>query len=77
MSVGSFIGSSAAVGKHAVLATGLHARNFAGSTYTDAVAAYHAKDAELAARREEIRAGQLAAVKAAPKLVRKGRVATA
>ncbi len=55
-SLGSATGSSAAYAKHATLATGIGGKGFIADFVAETKAAYLAKDAELAARREEMRA---------------------
>ena len=52
----SATGASAAYAKHGVLATGIGGKGFIGEYLAETKAAYVAKDAELAARREEMRA---------------------
>ena len=52
---GTFIGNSAAYGKHAVLATGIGGVGFVKEVAQSAALAYAVKDAELAARRDEMR----------------------
>ena len=54
-SVGSFIGNSAAYTKHGVLATGIGGVGFVKEVAQSAALAYATKDAELAARRDEMR----------------------
>ena len=72
--VGSTIGNSAAYAKHAVVATGIGGKGFIAEYIAETKAAYIAKDAELAARREEMRA--LAATSGAvPKLTRQRKLA--
>ena len=53
--VGTFAGNSAAYTKHAVLATGIGGVGFVTEVAQSAALAYAAKDAELAARRDEMR----------------------
>ena len=53
--VGSSIGNSAAYTKHAVLATGIGGVGFVKEVAQSAALAYATKDAELAARRDEMR----------------------
>ena len=53
--VGSSIGNSAAYTKHAVLATGIGGVGFVKEVVQSAALTYTAKDAELAARRDEMR----------------------
>lgn len=56
--LGSATGNTAAYAKHTVLASGLHSSNFVDA-YLDATRTqYAAKDAELAARRAELRAAR-------------------
>ena len=52
---GTFIGNSAAYTKHAVLATGIGGVGFVKEVTQSAALAYATKDAELAARRDEMR----------------------
>ena len=52
---GSFIGNSAAYTKHAVLATGIGGVGFVKEVAQSAALAYATKDAELGARRDEMR----------------------
>ena len=52
---GTFIGNSAAYTKHAVLATGIGGVGFVKEVAQSAALAYATKDAELAARRDEMR----------------------
>ena len=67
--LGSATGTSAAYAKHGVVATGIGGKSFVADFVAEAKAAYIAKDAELAARREEMRA--IAATSGAvPKLTR-------
>lgn len=54
--LGSATGNSAAYTKHAVVATGIGGKGFIAEYIAETKAAYLAKDAELAARREEMRA---------------------
>ena len=54
-SVGTFAGNSAAYTKHAVLATGIGGVGFVREVAQSAALAYATKDAELAARRDEMR----------------------
>ena len=53
--LGSSIGNSAAYTKHAVLATGIGGVGFVREVAQSAALAYATKDAELAARRDEMR----------------------
>ena len=53
--IGSTIGNTAAYSKHYVLATGINGTGFISGVVNSAVTAYALKDAELAARREEMR----------------------
>ncbi len=53
--VGSSIGNSAAYAKHGVLATGIGGVGFVKEVAQSAALAYATKDAELAARRDEMR----------------------
>ena len=67
--VGSTIGNSAAYAKHGVLATGIGGVGFVKEVAQSAALAYAVKDAELAARRDEMR--QLASgVELAPRAPR-------
>lgn len=52
---GTFAGNSAAYTKHAVLATGIGGVGFVKEVAQSAALAYATKDAELAARRDEMR----------------------
>ena len=54
--LGSATGTSAAYAKHGVVATGIGGKGFVADFVAETKAAYLAKDAELAARREEMRA---------------------
>ena len=54
--LGSATGNSAAYTKHAVVATGIGGKGFVADFVAETKAAYVRKDAELAARREEMRA---------------------
>ena len=54
--LGSATGTSAAYTKHGVLATGIGGKGFIAEYIAETKAAYIAKDAELLARREEMRA---------------------
>lgn len=54
--LGSATGTSAAYTKHAVVATGIGGKGFIAEYIAETKAAYIAKDAELLARREEMRA---------------------
>lgn len=54
--LGSATGNSAAYTKHAVIATGIGGKSFVADFVAETKAAYIRKDAELAARREEMRA---------------------
>ena len=53
--IGSTLGNTAAYSKHYVLATGINGTSFVSEVVNSAVTAYALKDAELAARREEMR----------------------
>lgn len=53
--VGTFAGNSAAYTKHAVIATGIGGVGFVTEVAQSAALAYATKDAELAARRDEMR----------------------
>ena len=53
--IGSTLGNTAAYSKHYVLATGINGTSFISEVVNSAVTAYALKDAELAARREEMR----------------------
>lgn len=67
--VGSTIGNSAAYTKHGVLITGIGGVGFVKEVAQSAALAYVTKDAELAARRDEMR--QLASgVELAPRVPR-------
>lgn len=52
----SATGNTAAYVKHGVIATGIGGKGFVAEYIAETKAAYIAKDAELAARREEMRA---------------------
>ena len=54
--LGSVTGSSAAYVKHGVLATGIGATGFVADYIAETKAGYAAKNAELLARRDEMRA---------------------
>lgn len=54
--LGNATGTSAAYTKHAVVATGIGGKGFIAEYIAETKAAYIAKDAELLARREEMRA---------------------
>lgn len=54
--LGSATGNSAAYTKHAVVATGIGGKGFIAEYIAETRAAYIRKDAELLARREEMRA---------------------
>lgn len=54
--LGSATGTSAAYVKHGVVATGIGSKGFVAEYIAETKAAYIAKDAELLARREEMRA---------------------
>ena len=72
--LGGATGTSIAYTKHSVLATGIGGKGFVADFVAETKAAYIAKDAELAARREEMRA--LAANSGAvPKLTRQRKLA--
>lgn len=72
--LGSATGNSAAYTKHAVVATGIGGKGFIAEYIAETKAAYLAKDAELAARREEMRA-IAASSGAVPKLTRQRKLA--
>lgn len=72
--LGSATGNSAAYTKHAVVATGIGGKGFVAEYIAETKAAYLAKDAELAARREEMRA-IAASSGAVPKLTRQRKLA--
>lgn len=72
--LGGATGTSIAYTKHGVVATGIGGKGFVADFVAETKAAYLAKDAELAARREEMRA--LAANSGAvPKLTRQRKLA--
>lgn len=72
--LGSATGTSAAYAKHGVVATGIGGKGFVADFVAETKAAYLAKDTELAARREEMRA--IAATSGAvPKLTRQRKLA--
>ena len=54
--LGGATGTSAAYAKHGVVATGIGGKGFVADFVAETKAAYLAKDAELAARRAEMRA---------------------
>lgn len=62
--IGSFIGTNtgrgAAYAKHAVMAAGVHSANLVVAAREAHTAAFAAKDAELAARREAMNAAAIA-----------------
>ena len=70
--IGSTLGNTAAYGKHAVIRTVTGSGGFVADTYSAAVLAYEVKDAQLAERREAIKAARLAgaAQLVAPKVIR-------
>ena len=70
----SATGNSAAYAKHAVVATGIGGKGFIAEYIAETKAAYARKDAELAARREEMRA-IAASSGAVPKLTRQRKLA--
>lgn len=72
--LGSATGNSAAYTKHAVVATGIGGKGFIADYIAETRAAYIRKDAELAARREEMRA-IAASSGAVPKLTRQRKLA--
>lgn len=72
--LGSATGTSAAYAKHGVIATGIGGKGFIADYIAETKAAYLAKDAELAARREEMRA-IAASSGAVPKLTRQRKLA--
>ena len=70
----SATGTSAAYAKHGVIATGIGGKGFVADFVAETKAAYIRKDAELLARREEMRA--IAATSGAvPKLTRQRKLA--
>ena len=70
----SATGTSVAYAKHAVVSAGVGGKGFIAEYLSETKAAYIAKDAELAARREEMRA--IAAISdAVPKLTRQHKLA--
>lgn len=72
--LGSATGTSAAYAKHSVVATGIGGKGFVADFVAETKAAYLAKDAELAARRAEMRA-IAASSGAVPKLTRQRKLA--
>ena len=72
--LGNAAGSSAAYAKHGVVATGIGGKGFVADFVAETKAAYIRKDAELAARREEMRA-IAASSGAVPKLTRQRKLA--
>ena len=76
MSIGTFVGKSGAVAKHAVLSTGLHTGVYAKSFVADVQTSYALKDQELAARRDALREAR-EAQPVTPVRRRQSKVATA
>ena len=72
--LGNATGSSAAYAKHGVVATGIGGKGFIADYIAETKAAYIRKDAELAERREEMRA-IAASSGAVPKLTRQRKLA--
>ena len=72
--LGNATGSSAAYAKHGVVATGIGGKGFIADYIAETKAAYIRKDAELLARREEMRA-IAASSGAVPKLTRQRKLA--
>ena len=72
--LGNATGSSAAYAKHGVVATGIGGKGFIADYIAETKATYARKDAELAARREEMRA-IAASSGAVPKLTRQRKLA--
>ena len=72
--LGNATGSSAAYVKHGVVATGIGGKGFIADYIAETKAAYARKDAELLARREEMRA-IAASSGAVPKLTRQRKLA--
>ena len=72
--LGGATGTSIAYTKHSVLATGIGGKGFVADFVAETKAAYIRKDAELAARREEMRA-IAASSGAVPKLTRQRKLA--
>ena len=72
-------GTTAAYAKHGVVATGIGAGGFVAEYLAETKAAYIAKDAELAARRDEMRAVAATRTTAlpAPKVTRARKLTTA
>ena len=70
----SATGTSAAYAKHGVIATSIGGKGFVADFVAETKAAYLAKDAELAARRAEMRA-IAASSGAVPKLTRQRKLA--
>ena len=72
MSIGTLVGKSGAVAKHAVLSTGVYAKSFVADVQTS----YALKDQELAARRDALREAR-EAQPVTPVRRRQSKVATA
>ena len=72
--LGNATGTSAAYAKHGVVATGIGGKGFIAEYVAETRAAYERKDAELLARREEMRA-IAASSGAVPKLTRQRKLA--
>lgn len=72
--LGSATGTSAAYAKHGVVATGIGGKGFVADFVAETKAAYIRKDAELLARREEMRALAVSSG-AVPKLTRQRKLA--
>lgn len=72
--LGSATGTSVAYAKHGIVATGIGGKGFVADFVAETKAAYLAKDAELLARREEMRA-IAASSGAVPKLTRQRKLA--
>lgn len=60
--LGKTLGNTGAYTKHAVIASGVGSLNFAVAVRESAVQQYRAKDAELAAKRDELRAARVTAL---------------
>lgn len=59
---GKSLGTAGAYAKHAVITSGIGSVNFVANTRDAAVAQYHSKDAELARKRDELRAQRATAL---------------
>lgn len=73
-SFGKTLGNTGAYAKHAVIASGIGSVNFIAAAREATVEQYRAKDAELQAKRDELRAARTVAL-AVPAVRRQRRVA--